>query len=623
MWDFLFVSDLHLALGYDSRRHAYHAREDFFFDEAFFRWLRWADASCAPGRRWELTFVGDTFDFLPVDETVVAQYVRALDRRRAAIDPSDPQAVVRYWQRQFGTPESPVAIQRLLFENDVREGKVALAPAPPVAKAATAAPPTVPDWAAEVYTQHAEPHLSAVPLTLTTPAEAQAALLTTKAALPSPKDVPERPQPREDAFERTYGFLPTPEKSASKVASIHAGHPVFFQALAWFVGQGHRIVFVRGNHDLELFWPSVQERLRQAIAQSCDGPPPADLQTRIDFSPGWFHYRPGVFYAEHGKQYELMNACANPIRPTLPGQSRRLNPPVGSLFVTCFHNHLEDAFPEWENEGEHAVVILDLLRRYPLKMAAMLIGHGVDFLHMSQQLWQAGRRKNQTPTEHDFAQQAKTSGLDPQTVKAIYDESDPPLLTRRALAWFFFSPWGHVLKLLLLLALTGAVLGLGLLWYLLAAPALAGLIPLATGAGPALQLLAKIVLWLLPPVAFEAVRRCMQKRHPEPFLCAAAARIHRHLHPHDPHIRFYVFGHDHKPDVRIVEQPEAGGPVYYVNTGSWIPWFAEGKRRLQTLGQEVQFTFARLVEGENGYALDLLRWNDDAGRADRQFTPPV
>ena len=101
-WDYLFISDLHLALGYDLERRAYNPREDFFFDEAFFRWLRWADESCAEGRRWELVCVGDTFDFFPVDCAVVAQYFRERERRQQELDPADPWGIARYWQRQSG-----------------------------------------------------------------------------------------------------------------------------------------------------------------------------------------------------------------------------------------------------------------------------------------------------------------------------------------------------------------------------------------------------------------------------------------------------------------------------------------------------------------------------------------
>ena len=81
-------------------------------------------------------------------------------------------------------------------------------------------------------------------------------------------------------------------------------------------------------------------------------------------------------------------------------------------------------------------------------------------------------------------------------------------------------------------------------------------------------------------------------------------------------------GHDHRADVQPVERREDGHHIYYLNTGSWTPCFAEGTRRLQTLGQVVQFTFARLVRGERGYEADLLLWNDDAGRVDALIIYP-
>jgi hypothetical protein len=81
-------------------------------------------------------------------------------------------------------------------------------------------------------------------------------------------------------------------------------------------------------------------------------------------------------------------------------------------------------------------------------------------------------------------------------------------------------------------------------------------------------------------------------------------------------------GHSHQPNVRPVALRADGRHIYYANTGTWTPTFAEGKRRLQTLGREVQFTFLRLVQGARGYEADLLRWNDSAGRAEPQMVPP-
>lgn len=640
-YDYLFVSDLHVSLGYDPERRAYHAREDFFFDEPFFRWLRWADAGCPPDRRWELVFVGDGFDFLPIDLGVVHQYFEARDRRRERLELEDRRQVVAYWQRQFGEEErlspeerEPEWVRWLLFEDDVLDDRVRLAPPSPgplKALAVEEAAPPLPDWAVCIYEgvhppAGGEGRLVASSLSLGRPLEGLR--LTEGEGRPARRAIS-----REEAFERRYGFLPTQARSMARLHFIYRGHPTFFRALAWFVGRGHRITFLRGNHDLELFWPGVQTLLRRLVAQEYPAafegaplPPMPDLEEHIRFRPGWFYYRPGLFYAEHGSQYEPVDSCPNFIRPLLPAAPHLLNPPVGSLGVTTVVARMEDENPEWENRGKHAVVLLELVRRYPHQAFLILTRHVRDFLWMAQRLWQATKGGDQKPAAEDFRRYAAEAGLPQEEVEAIYWQWDPPIMVRRPLAWLLFSPGGHVVKGVLALLVFGVGVGAALLWYLVIAPVLSALIPpnfLSATIGPALQLLTRILLWLVPPLAWEWLRRRLERWYPHPLMYRAAQRVHQHLRKVDPDIRFYILGHDHKADVRVVEQRPTHRHVYYLNTGCWFPEFAEGARRLQTLGRDVQFTFVRLVQQEGGVEAELLRWNDDAGRADPQIVPPA
>ncbi|MBN1954898.1 MAG: hypothetical protein JW900_07585 [Anaerolineae bacterium] len=640
-YDYLFVSDLHVALGYDPERRAYHPREDFFFDAAFFRWLQWSDAHCAAGRRWELVFVGDAFDFLPVDLENEQRYFQAEESRWQQLDPADREQVAAYWQQEFGAADAasadavPEWVQWLFFEDDLAAGRVQLEASPAGMLAMDAGEPAAiaPPWAVDLHSATFPPAEQAQAEVPSFAPQQAAGSFRVTAGKGLPAEQKTQLQQRQQwgkEYERRYGFLPTPGKSMARLYFIYRGHPLFFRALAWFVGRGHRVVFVKGNHDLELYWPAVQSLLRRLVAREYAAafdsapPPQPDLNERIDFRPSWFYYRRGLFYAEHGNQYEPFDSVPNLIRPILPHDQRLLNVPVASPGVTTVVARMEDEFPEWENRGKHAVVLWELVRRFPHQALVIVTRHARDFLWMAQRLWRVTRGADQQPTPADLQSYADMTGLPAETLQDMYDEWDLPLMLRPGWSWFLFSPAGHVLKGLILLALAALVAGGTLLWYLVAAPLLASLIPDTPGAeivGAALQLLGTILLWLLPPLAVEAFRRAAQKRRPGPFLLRAARRIHAHLQAHDPELRFLILGHDHRADVQIVARRKDRRHVYYLNTGCWFPEFAEGTKRLQKLGRDVEFTFVRLVRTDSDAEAELLRWNDEAGRAERYVTP--
>jgi UDP-2,3-diacylglucosamine pyrophosphatase LpxH len=74
--------------------------------------------------------------------------------------------------------------------------------------------------------------------------------------------VPSRPDRKAlgfgvSGFERKYGLASSETKAVWKLDQVLKGHPAFFTALVRWMALGHRVVLIRGNHDLELFWPAV------------------------------------------------------------------------------------------------------------------------------------------------------------------------------------------------------------------------------------------------------------------------------------------------------------------------------------------------------------------------------
>ena len=87
----------------------------------------------------------------------------------------------------------------------------------------------------------------------------------------------------------------TPGVALDKVAAVAGAHGAFFQAVGRFLDHGkapRRVHFVVGNHDTELLFPAVRERLR-ALCGGGDA---------VNF-PG-FELTIGPVHLEHGHQYD-------------------------------------------------------------------------------------------------------------------------------------------------------------------------------------------------------------------------------------------------------------------------------------------------------------------------------
>ena len=79
-FNYIFVSDFHVAAGIDPKINVYHPREDFYFDEEFLRFLVYMDQHREDNdKNWELIFNGDCFDFLPVETDLKRLGVDCID----------------------------------------------------------------------------------------------------------------------------------------------------------------------------------------------------------------------------------------------------------------------------------------------------------------------------------------------------------------------------------------------------------------------------------------------------------------------------------------------------------------------------------------------------------------
>ena len=420
--------------------------------------------------------------------------------------------------------------------------------------------------------------------------------------------------------ERDFGLGTASPEIVWKVARIAQGHPVFFQALAWFVAQpGNELVLMKGNHDIELFWPDAQQRMRQLLIQAYEdwretavpgddhallpyfaGMPdalkPEALEKNIIFPPS-FLYEPGLFYVEHGCQYEPANAFRNFEDPRLLDAPDYIELPSGSLFVRYFFNKVEHIHPFADNMKPISRYIFWLLRHAP--------GELTTFVWQLLPQYLKARRKVNNKLKKRAKEPAMPETADP-FLKAVHDIQ---IHSRETISTSTWQTIGRLIGSLVLVLLTIALLFLAV-----------RVIALGTYWPAILAVLLAAVFGYTASGMIQSMDNLLEGH----FLFEASGRIARLLnggtHPGYGSVRYFIFGHDHAASARLLPPTDKNRPAHrqwYVNTGAWVPVFSESQRLLRS---DEQLTFLRLVPGrvqhnheaQNRDMPELLQWSAQA-----------
>jgi len=129
-----------------------------------------------------------------------------------------------------------------------------------------------------------------------------------------------------------HGLGSAKDHVVRKLAAIAERHVSVFRALMRFVADGHEIVLVRGNHDIELHWRAAQRAFASAIVQHAAPAQQDGLRQRIHVQP-WFFCVEGVLYVEHGHEFDPMCSYGNPLLPTCAVDTRRIRPTPFSVLL--------------------------------------------------------------------------------------------------------------------------------------------------------------------------------------------------------------------------------------------------------------------------------------------------
>ena len=156
---------------------------------------------------------------------------------------------------------------------------------------------------------------------------------------------PERPAFEVTQFEKSRTMFSQKEKSLFKMDVIIKDHPVWFTALREFLDKGNKIVFIVGNHDLELHYLEVQHKIKKAICRT------KEERSLLRFCE-WFYISNEDTHIEHGNQYDPYCVCQTPVFPLIKVHNDfRIRIPFGNMtarymvnVMGFFNPHSEDNY---------------------------------------------------------------------------------------------------------------------------------------------------------------------------------------------------------------------------------------------------------------------------------------
>lgn len=189
---------------------------------------------------------------------------------------------------------------------------------------------------------------------------------------PKPDDVLHRIARREYA----YGLRTHDYKCVWKLLVIVNGHPAFFEAMGRWIERGGWILFVKGNHDVELYWPLVQDSIRRAIGK---GGREDSARNRVLFCQTGV--RIGNVYVEHGHQYESTTRLMG--EPVM-ADGQQLTLPLGSFVNRYLINSLEWLDPFLDNIRPRKAMLQKMLQRHPFQVYRILY-HALPLLRRAMQ----------------------------------------------------------------------------------------------------------------------------------------------------------------------------------------------------------------------------------------------
>lgn len=357
--------------------------------------------------------------------------------------------------------------------------------------------------------------------------------------------IPEYPTYRISWLEKIRGMKPLPEKSLHKIKQIIKDHPIWFSALREFLQKGHAVVFVIGNHDLELHFENVQEEILKSLEI------PLEFQNSVRFVE-WFYISENDTLIEHGNQYDPYCVCEDPVNPFVFGYNNKtIKLPFGNLAcrylingMGFFNPHVDSNYIMSLKEYVRFFVKYIILAQ-PFLMFTWFFGSLLTLWYSFLDNF-ADVMKNPLAVEDRYTYMSRKSNTTPRVVREMKElfvspaRNNPLLIAKELWLDRVFLLMGSFIFAFLIMGLVKQIFNVSLFWFF---------IPLSI---------------LIPFFIFYSksiISNVSKYKEPDERIMTTAAAI--------TGVNRIVYGHTHHARHEYI------GVVEHLNSGCWSPAFLD------------------------------------------------
>ena len=193
-----------------------------------------------------------------------------------------------------------------------------------------------------------------------------------------------------------------------------------FDALAAFIAAGHELVFIPGNHDVDLLWPSLRARFDARLSAA----------GRVQHHD-WFYYEPGRVYLEHGQQYDPDTSIVGMLWPfdTDSGE-QQLRRNLATWWIAEFCPHITELAYHVDHTRSALYYIPTVIRKLAWR-APVLWAKYLDFVRRT--MLDAGGPRALLPQAHAArrTELAAQANLDEALLRTLESHMAKPRLASR------------------------------------------------------------------------------------------------------------------------------------------------------------------------------------------------